>query len=99
MSQKSKFSPLLEIRRTETVETKSTELTTAPQVGKKQRGRPGGQGKRVNPDYVQVTAYIPENLHMETKINLIRGGKREFSELVEELLVQWNCSQSITNKT
>jgi hypothetical protein len=27
------------------------------------RGRPGGQGKRGNPDYAQVTAYIPKTLH------------------------------------
>ena len=45
-----------------------------------------GQGKRLNPDYSQVTAYIPTKLPNETKINLIRNGKREFCELVEELL-------------
>lgn len=54
-------------------------------------GRPGGQGKRLNPAYVQVTAYIPAKLHMETKINLLRlPQKKEFSELVAELLVAWN---------
>ena len=57
------------------------------------RGRPGRQGKRLNPDYSQVTAYIPTALHDETKINLIRHGKREFSELVEELLAAWNQKQ------
>ncbi|MDR3459940.1 MAG: hypothetical protein P4N60_21130 [Verrucomicrobiae bacterium] len=57
------------------------------------RGRPGGQGKRGNPDYSQVTAYIPKTLHDETKVNLIRQGNREFSELVEELLTGWNLKQ------
>jgi hypothetical protein len=57
------------------------------------RGRPGGQGKRLNPNYAQVTAYIPKKLHEETKINLIRQGKREFSGLVEELLAAWNQHQ------
>jgi hypothetical protein len=54
------------------------------------RGRPGGKGKRGNADYAQVTAYIPKTLHNETKMNLIRQGNREFSELVEELLTGWN---------
>ena len=57
------------------------------------RGRPGGQGKRGNPDYAQVTAYIPKTLHNETKVNLIRQDNREFSELVEELLTGWNLKQ------
>ena len=56
------------------------------------RGRPGGKGKRLNPDYSQVTAYIPTALHDETKIKLIRQGNREFSALVEELLTAWNQS-------
>ena len=60
-------------------------------------GRPGGQGKRGNPDYAQVTAYIPKTLHDETKVNLIRQGNREFSQLVEELLSGWNLKQSAKN--
>jgi hypothetical protein len=58
------------------------------------RGRPGGKGKRLNPDYAQVTAYIRRTVHEETKINLIRQGNREFSELVEELLTGWNLKQT-----
>lgn len=61
------------------------------------RGRPGGKGKRLNPDYSQVTAYIPTKLHDETKINLIRQGSGEFSKLVEELLVEWNRKQAADN--
>ena len=57
------------------------------------RGQPGGQGKRGNPDYAQVTAYIPKTLHDETKVNLIRQGNKEFSQLVEELLTDWNFKQ------
>jgi hypothetical protein len=57
------------------------------------RGRPGGEGKRGNPNYAQVTAYIPRKLHDETKVNLIRLGNREFSQLVEELLWAWNLKQ------
>lgn len=58
------------------------------------RGRPGGQGKRKNPDYAQVTAYIPKTLHDETKVKLIRQDNKEFSLLVEELLTDWNRKQS-----
>ncbi len=61
------------------------------------RGRPGGQGKRQNPNYAQVTAYIPKKLHDETKVNLIRQGNKEFSELVEELLSDWNLKQNEKN--
>jgi hypothetical protein len=86
MSKPSKFAGILRDRahgsEPETTETKP------------KRGRPGGQGKRLNPDYSQVTAYIPTTLHDETKINLIRQGNREFSELVEELLAAWNKKQS-----
>lgn len=60
---------------------------------KRPRGRPKANGKRLNPDYTQVTAYIPSDLHTETKINLIRTGKREFSILIEELLTSWNKKQ------
>ena len=71
-----------------------TEKPTPEAESKPKRGRPGGQGKRLNPDYSQVTAYIPTRLHDETKINLIRNGKREFSELIEELLAAWNRQQT-----
>jgi hypothetical protein len=84
----SKFAGILRDRQEGDV---STELDITAAV---KRGRPGGQGKRLNPDYSQVTAYIPTKLHAETKINLIRQGKREFSELVEELLLNWNLKQS-----
>lgn len=112
MSTKSKFSGIFESRRTEAPEEPKTPEPppTAPRkptlkvakveaeapVTKRPRGRPGGQGKRINPAYTQVTAYIPENLHTQTKINLLRSGKREFSELVEELLDKWNRGQPET---
>lgn len=66
---------------------------------KRQRGRPKANGKRLNPDYTQVTAYIPAGLHTETKINLIRSGKREFSILIEELLTNWNKKHGTTEQT
>jgi hypothetical protein len=54
----------------------------------KKRGRPAG--KRSDPGYVQVTAYIPSELHHNIKLALLQERKgREFSELVGELLAAW----------
>lgn len=55
---------------------------------KRGRGRP--TGKRSDPDYEQVTSYVRRQTYANVKIELIREGqKREFSELVEELLSKW----------
>jgi hypothetical protein len=52
------------------------------------RGRP--PGKRSDPTYSQVTAYIPEDLHRRVKIALLQEAKgREFSQLIDALLVDW----------
>ncbi|PSB27551.1 KilA-N domain-containing protein [Chlorogloea sp. CCALA 695] len=57
------------------------------------RGRP--KGKRSHPDYEQVTAYIKKDTYQEIKISLLREGqKREFSELVQELLEDWLKSRT-----
>ena len=109
MSEKqSKFSALLNARKEESkplVETPASKPPSRPKAAvaatgvgettpKRQRGRPKANGKRLNPGYTQVTAYIPAELHTETKINLIRSGKREFSILIEELLTTWNKKTS-----
>lgn len=102
----SKFSALLRTRKEEPTpepvpepqasgragqgQAKTTTLEAREESPKRQRGRPKANGKRLNPDYTQITAYIPAGLHKETKINLIRSGKREFSILIEELLINWN---------
>ena len=76
MKKESKFSDILRNRQEPGQESNATS-------GQRKRG------KRGNPDYAQVTAYISKKLHEGTKINLIRQGNREFSELVEELLTSW----------
>ena len=54
----------------------------------KKRGRPAG--KRSDPGYVQVTAYVPAELHHNIKVALLQERQgREFSELVAELLTSW----------
>lgn len=54
----------------------------------KPKGRP--KGKRSNPDYEQVTAYIKRETYRKTKIALLEQDEiSDFSELVEELLTEW----------
>jgi hypothetical protein len=47
-------------------------------------------GKRSNPEFEQVTAYLPKDLYKRVKIALIEQDRsREFSALVSELLTDW----------
>lgn len=52
------------------------------------RGRP--PAKRSNPDFVQTSPYIRKTTLLAVKSKLLNEGeKREYSELVEELLTKW----------
>lgn len=69
------------------------------------RGRPVGHagGKRSHPNYQQVSAYLPRQMHREIKLALLQneiatGQKREFSTLVEDLLKEWLQNQSRSSK-
>lgn len=65
--------------------TQETPHVEAPPVNSQKMGRP--RGKRSNPDYEQVTAYIRRETYTAIKIALLQRGKtRGFSELIEELL-------------
>jgi cellulose biosynthesis protein BcsQ len=71
---------------------KLTEKPTQPNLTEttesKKMGRP--KGKRSDPDYEQVTAYIKSGTYTNVKIELLKEGqKREFSELIQELLDDW----------
>jgi hypothetical protein len=93
----SKFKSLLDVakNRDSTVSTKQggrkrTATQTVPPValGQGRLGRPAG--KRSDPEYEQVTAYIRRETHKGVKIALLQEGqRREFSELVEDLLSSW----------
>jgi hypothetical protein len=51
-------------------------------------GRP--KGKRSNPEYTQVTAYIRQDTYKDIRVLLLqKGDGQEFSELVEELLSEY----------
>ncbi|MFN0085689.1 MAG: hypothetical protein ACKVX9_09900 [Blastocatellia bacterium] len=54
----------------------------------RKRGRP--PGKRSNPGYSQITAYVRTQTINDVKVELIRrGAKKDASELIEELLSAW----------
>ena len=72
--------------------TKRVKTPAAP-VEPKRRGRP--PGKRSDPDFEQITAYIRRDTHHSVKVALLQEGKgQEFSELMESLLAKWLKSRS-----
>ncbi|MGB2925430.1 MAG: hypothetical protein WBB82_09020 [Limnothrix sp.] len=46
------------------------------------------KGKRSDPSFTQVSAYIPKELHKQIKIELM-DSDQDFSGLVTELLTEW----------
>lgn len=55
-------------------------------------GRPAGPagGKRSDPDYTQITAYLRKDTRNAVKLALLQEGQgRDVSELVEGLLTGW----------
>lgn len=64
------------------------EVESAGVDAPRRRGRPSG--KRSDPTYEQVTAYIRRQTYRDVRIALLaQGNGQEFSELVEELLARW----------
>ena len=64
-----------------------TEITPVPAIDEPlKKGRQ--KGKRSNPDYTQVGAYIPKNLDKEVKRKLL-DEDIDFSDLVASLLIKW----------
>jgi len=67
----------------------------------KPSGRPGGKGKKRDPHFRQVTAYIPRQLHTHATVALrlanqirvnadsVNADKEDFSELLTRLLADW----------
>jgi hypothetical protein len=47
------------------------------------------QGRSSNPAYTQITAYVPNEQHLDVKQQLLRQGNRDLSDLVEELFKAW----------
>lgn len=85
----SKFSGLRGLKNTED----TVPAVATPQVSEmpatqndlpKKLGRP--RAKRSNPDFVQVSGYIPKNVYLAVKWKMLDQGGREFSEVLKELL-------------
>jgi hypothetical protein len=51
--------------------------------------KPRRQGRSSNPAYTQITAYVPNEQHLDVKQQLLRQGNRDLSDLVEELFKAW----------
>jgi hypothetical protein len=59
------------------------------------RGRP--KGKRSDPSFEQVTAYIRKDTYLKVKMSLLQeGGDRDFSDVVEELLSEFLRTQKLS---
>jgi hypothetical protein len=64
---------------------------TSPETRK--TGRPKG-GKSSNPDFVQVTAYVEDSVHIAVKKALLDLKDTDFSDLVNDLLKKWVKSRT-----
>ena len=76
-------------------------VPTASPLPVKKSGMTRGKGKKGDPRFKQVTAYIPDDLHTKATIALrltnqvrIDAEKEDFSELLTRLLANWYESQT-----
>ena len=67
------------------VEPEETQIVTPKDLPPAKRK---GKGKRSDPNFTQVSAYSPKDLHRRVKIELMEKDQ-DFSELVTELLTNW----------
>jgi hypothetical protein len=65
----------------------------AETAAKRKPGRPKN-GKSTNPDFVQVTAYVEEAVHVAVKKALLDQKGTDFSDLVNDLLKKWVKSRT-----
>ena len=70
----------------------NAELPHVP-AAKRKPGRPKS-GKSSNPEFVQVTAYVEESVHLAVKKALVGVRDTDFSDLVNELLKKWVKSRT-----
>ena len=60
-----------------------------PVASRPRMRKPRKQGRSSNPAYTQITAYVPNEQHLDVKQQLLRQGNRDLSDLVEELFESW----------
>jgi hypothetical protein len=79
-----KFKNILDVARTRQPVPAETQ-DTGERSAKDKRG-----GKRSDPEFEQITAYVRRTTYRQVKVALLQeGSKRDFSDLVETLLNQW----------
>jgi hypothetical protein len=61
----------------------------------RQPAEPAKRGKRRDPNYQQITAYLPQETYHAMKIALAQD-RKEMSELFEELIRQWLKTRAST---
>lgn len=77
MVKKTAAAPPAEVRISETPATQNADEP-------KKRGRP--RTKRSDPNFVQVSGYIPKSVYLAVKYKMLDQGGREFSDVLKELL-------------
>lgn len=84
----SKFDGLLsaKTKNGEAKKTVKTKTENASATGQK-NGKLRTPGKRSDPDYTQITAYIRKETHENVMRKIYK--RQELSELLEELLTEW----------
>lgn len=81
----SKFDGLLSVKPGQS--TKKTVKTQPAAIPAPKNGKSKTPGKRSNPDYTQITAYVRKDTHENVMREIYK--RQEFSELIEELLTEW----------
>ena len=81
----SKFEGLLSMKNRQTAI--SGRQTPAEAVSELKNGKSKPLGKRRDPDYTQITAYVRKDTHENVMRSIYK--RQEFSELIEELLIDW----------
>lgn len=90
-AKQSKFKDVFDTRRDMPAESDPDTETAAPN-DRPTPGKPGRpeNGKRSNPAYAQVSAWIRKDTHRQAKIKMLQNGDdRDFSDLVQDLLESW----------
>ncbi len=81
----SKFDGLISAKSKQT--TKNGDKIRETAVSGQKNGKSRAPGKRSDPDYTQITAYIRKETHENVMRKIYK--RQEFSELLEELLTEW----------
>jgi hypothetical protein len=87
----SKFDAL---KKTKTPKEQETEPTPPPAVPPMESKQSRATGKRSNPDYTQIGAYIPKTLNKDVK-RLLVDDDSDLSDLITKLLQDWVSSKAI----